>query len=97
MNIILEDILPKNYPIDLINLITSYVCDCHLTKCNYCKVSFSDCCLQVCALCKNRSCGLNKCLKFNVDFIMTYASTHKELKCCHKCPECLGIEFSRTD
>lgn len=81
--------LPKDYPIDLINLISEFVCDCGRVKCDFCNDYFSSCYLKRCASCKMKSCGSNpECLNYPVDYLLTYSGLHKELKCCHKCQIC---------
>ena len=87
-NYIIEENLPNNFPMDLINLIAEFLCDCNQLQCNFCNQYFSGCCLRRCASCKKKSCGLGKCLKYPVDYIITYEGLHKEFKCCHKCSEC---------
>ena len=85
---ILENVLPKNIPLDIINLISEFCCDCENKLCNFCQESIAQCFLTICANCKKLSCGLEECPKFKIDFIMTYADYHKEIKCCHKCDYC---------
>ena len=90
---ILESNLPKDYPMDLIKLISKFTCDCPNIKCNFCNDKISKCYLTICVLCKNRTCGRGSCSRYPVDFLVTYSRMHKKLKCCNKCPECLKFEF----
>lgn len=87
---ILENILSNDFPIDLIKLITTFVCNCENYLCNFCNEQLPNCYLKWCANCKKKSCGDKSCPKFKVDFIMCYSYLHKEIKCCHKCPDCIN-------
>ena len=84
----MKDIITlENLPLDLTNLILTYVCNCNIAKCDFCNIPSSKCYLKICAFCKKNSCGLKNCPKFNTDFIISYQKyCHK--KCCHKCYLC---------
>lgn len=90
-NYIVKEHFPKNYPVDIINLISDFVCDCNGIKCDFCKEYYSSCYLKRCANCKKRTCGLENCLNYPVDYLVTYSKLHKVIKCCHKCPECKDL------
>lgn len=87
-NYTLEKHLPNDFPMDLINLISEFICDCYRLRCDFCNEYISCCYLKRCANCKKKTCGLDKCLNFHVDYLLTYADSHKVIKACHKCPEC---------
>jgi len=89
-NYILEKNLPDDFPMDVIDLIASFLCDCHQLKCNFCNEYFPDCFLKRCVSCKKKSCGLKECLDFPVNYVITHYGLHKEWKCCRKCQECLS-------
>jgi hypothetical protein len=84
----LEHYLNSTYPMDLIKLIESFICDCDYYKCNFCDNLFTCCYLKICASCKKRTCCDKECPKFPVDFIMTYSGKDTKIMCCHKCGNC---------
>lgn len=88
----LEEYLSDDYPVDLINLIIKYLCDCNRMECDFCKEVFTSCYLKRCACCKRKTCGFGRCPNFDVDFLLTYAQLHKIIKCCHKCVICKEID-----
>lgn len=88
MLVLLKNILPNNYPIDLIKLIKEYTCDCSENICNFCNISFASCHLKRCAGCHYRSCEKESCPIFEIKFTITYTYCHKEIQCAHSCPNC---------
>ena len=90
LSTILENVLPKNIPMDLIKIISKYTCDCEEKKCNFCEKYITDCYLTICISCKLRSCCYKMCPKFETSIIISYANNyHKEIKLCRKCDLCL--------
>lgn len=85
---ILKENLNDNFPLDLINLIKKYICDCPNILCNFCNRKFSKCYLNYCISCRNRTCGENNCKKFQVDYLIIYSNIDERFKCCHKCINC---------
>lgn len=90
-NYVLEKFLPNDFPLDIVNLIGNFLCDCNKLKCDYCQEYMSCCYLKRCACCKKKSCGLNDCLNYPINYFLTYQGLHKVIKVCHKCPECKSL------
>ena len=86
-------ILPNNYPIDLIKLISNYTCDCETHRCTFCDNYFTSCQLKRCTKCHSKSCGLNICPQFQTSYVITYTYSHKEIHCTRSCLNCQSPPF----
>ena len=91
LNDILEEILPKTFPLELIDIISDLTiekCKCELVECNFCKKDFKKCDIILCANCKKKSCGLNYCPNSSISFALLYDNNHSRLNCCSFCSFC---------
>lgn len=94
---LLEEVLPKYIPLDIIHLISTYTCNCKNKICNYCKEKFPECYLTICVKCKLRSCNNNTCITFPTDIVLTYyADYHREIKACRCCIICCQKTISNS-
>ena len=82
-----EDYFSSKFPMDLIKIIQSYICDCDCRECSFCGCQIFLCYLTYCAKCKRKTCNSGVCPVFSVDMVLQYTA-HKELKACKKCFYC---------
>ena len=82
-----EDYFDSKFPMDMINIIKSYICNCPIKKCSFCKGDTFLCHITYCANCKRKTCNSINCPVFPTDLVLQYTA-HKELKACKKCSYC---------
>ena len=82
-----EDYFSDKFPMVLIKIIQSYICNCELKTCSFCEGEIFLCYITYCAKCKRKTCNSKKCPVFPVDIVLQY-DAHKELKACKECIYC---------